>query len=74
MHELTVLYKEQERYEEAEKYFLDTIKGRRLKLGDTHPHTIETLNNLIDLYETWNKAEKAEDWRIKLLEVEAVEQ
>jgi len=68
MHELAVLYKEQARYEEAEKYLLKAVEGRRLKLGDTHPHTIESLNNLIDLYKAWNKPELAKQWRVKLPE------
>jgi hypothetical protein len=55
-----VLYKEQARYNEAEKLLLEAVKGRRLKLGDTHPHTLESLNNLINLYEAWNKPEEAE--------------
>jgi len=29
---------------------------------------------LIDLYEAWNKPEKAEDWRAKLPKTEAVEE
>jgi len=33
------------------------------ELGDKHPHTLQSLNNLIDLYESWNKPEKAEQWR-----------
>ena len=28
-------------------------------------------NQLIDLYEAWNKPEKAEQWRIKLPQIEA---
>jgi hypothetical protein len=72
MHELAVLYKEQARYEEAEKLLLEAVKGRRLKLGDTHPHTIESMNNLIDLYEAWNKPEKADEWRAKLPQTEAM--
>jgi tetratricopeptide (TPR) repeat protein len=71
MHELAVLYKEQARYDEAEKLLLEAIKGRRLKIGVTHPHTKESLNNLIALYEAWNKPEKAKEWRAKLLETEA---
>jgi serine/threonine protein kinase/lipopolysaccharide biosynthesis regulator YciM len=63
---LGVLRREQKRYEEAEKYFLDAVEGRLLKLGDQHPHTIESTNNLIALYEAWNKLEKAEEWREKL--------
>jgi hypothetical protein len=29
------------------------------------------VNNLIDLYEVWNKPEKAEKWRAKLPQTEA---
>jgi len=61
-----MMYKEQARYEEAEKLLLEAVEGRRLKLGEKHPHTIESLNNLIDLYEAWNKPEKANPWRAKL--------
>jgi hypothetical protein len=42
------------------------IKGRRLKLGDKLPHTQELVNNLIALYEVWNKLGKAEKLRIRL--------
>jgi hypothetical protein len=69
-----VLYKEQERYEEAESLLLEAIEGRHLKLSDTHPHMLESWNNLIELYEAWNKPEKAEQWRTKLPKTEAVEQ
>jgi hypothetical protein len=30
------------------------------------------MNELIDLYESWNKPEKAEQWRAKMLQKEAV--
>jgi hypothetical protein len=30
------------------------------------------MNNLIDLYEAWNKPEKAKEWRAKLPQMEAV--
>jgi hypothetical protein len=49
-------------------------RNRRLKLGDTHPHTIESLNSLIDLYEAWNKPEEAREWRVKLAQTETVEE
>jgi len=71
MHELAMLYKEQEQYDQAESLLLETIEGRRLKLGNTHPHTLESLHNLITLYEAWNKPEKAEEWRAKLPKTEA---
>jgi uncharacterized Ntn-hydrolase superfamily protein len=44
------------------------------KLVDEHPQTLESINNLIDLYDAWNKTEEAEEWRTKLTEMEAVEQ
>jgi hypothetical protein len=43
---------------------------RSLKLGDTHPHTIESFRNIIDLYEAWNKPEKANEWKVKLTQIE----
>jgi hypothetical protein len=39
------------------------INGRRLKLGEKHPHTLGSMNNLIELYEAWGKPELAEQWR-----------
>jgi len=32
------------------------------------------MNNLIDLYESWGKPEKAEEWRAKLPKTEAAEE
>ena len=59
MHKLAVLYKEQARYAEAEKLLIEAFKDRLLKLSDKHPHTLESLHNLIDLYEARNKPEEA---------------
>ncbi|MHC4324050.1 MAG: tetratricopeptide repeat protein, partial [Planctomycetota bacterium] len=72
--DLAILYKEQGRYEEAEKFFLEAAEGQSLKLGDTHSHTVESMNNLIELYEAWNKPEQADEWRATLPQTEAVEQ
>lgn len=35
--------------------------------------TMESINNLIDLYEAWDKPEKAKEWRAKLQQTEAME-
>jgi len=32
------------------------------------------IDNLIDLYEAWGKPEKAEEWRAKMSQKEAIEQ
>ena len=66
-----MMYKEQARYDAAEPLLLEAVEGRRLKLGDTHPHTLESWNNLIELYEAWGKPEKANEWRAKLPQIEA---
>lgn len=34
----------------------------------------DPINKLVELYEVWRKHEKAEEWRVKLPETEAVEQ
>jgi len=69
-----VLYKEQARYQDAEKLLLEAVEGHRLKLGDTHPQTLESWHNLIEIYEAWGKPEKAKEWRAKLPETETIEQ
>jgi hypothetical protein len=35
---------------------------------------LESLDNLIDLYEAWDKPEKANEWRAKLPQTEAAEE
>ncbi|MBC8218450.1 MAG: tetratricopeptide repeat protein [Planctomycetes bacterium] len=54
----------------AEPLLLEAVEGRHLKLGDTHPHTIESINNLNELYEAWGNPEEAEKWRAKLPQTE----
>ena len=58
--------------DKVEPLLLEALEGRRLKLGDTHPHTLESLHNLIELYKAWGKPERAEEWRAKLPQTEAV--
>ena len=42
--------------------------------GNDHEFTNAGVNNLIALYEAWNKPEKAEQWRSKLPQTETAEQ
>jgi len=72
--ELAVLYGKSNAYDKAEPLLIEALEGGRLKLGDTHPHTIESWKNLIDLYEAWGKPKKAEELRAKQLQTEAVDQ
>jgi hypothetical protein len=52
---------------------LEVVKGRWLRLGDAHPHALQSLNNLITLYEAWVNPEKAKERQGKLPQAEAVQ-
>ena len=47
-------------------FYSKPLKVNSLKFGYEHPHTLESCLNLIDLYGTWGKPEKAEQWRARL--------
>ena len=70
INDLAVLYPKKSEYDKTEPLLIDGLKGRRLKLGDTHRYTLESLKNLIESYEAWNKPAKAEEWRAKLAQQE----
>ena len=72
--DLTLSHKEHTRYEEAQKLLLKAVPVRRLKLGDSHRHTLESWHRSIDLYEAWDKSEKANEWRAKLPQTEAAKE
>jgi hypothetical protein len=69
-----VFYKEQALYDKAEPLLLEALEGGHLKLGDSHPQTLESRNNLIGLYEASGKPEQAAKWRAELPQAEAVEE
>jgi len=74
LHGLAQVYMHMGEYDKAEPLLLQAIKSRRLKLGDQHPSTVESINTMIKLYESLNRSEEAEQWRAKLPQTEAVEQ
>jgi len=39
---------------------LDAFHGRQTKIGLGHTHTIESLNELVRVYEAWGKPDLAE--------------
>jgi hypothetical protein len=39
-------------------------------LGEEHPDTLVSLNNLIELYDAWGKPEKANEWREEISNIE----
>ncbi len=68
------VYTEQQRYGEAEALLLDAFELSDRVLGPLDQITIESIGKIVDLYEAWGKPEKAEEWRAKLPQTEAVEQ
>lgn len=72
MNDLAILYRKQLLYNEVENLLIEAFEGRRPKLKDNHPHTIEWMNKLITLYEALKKPEKAEEWRAKMPPTEAL--
>ena len=66
--------KEQSRYDDAERLLREALEGRRTKLSDEHPHTLESWHNLIELYKAWDKLEEADKWRAKLPRTEAIDE
>jgi non-specific serine/threonine protein kinase/serine/threonine-protein kinase len=70
--DLASLYREMERYSDAEPLLVEAERVARRKFGSNHEITNTSVNNLILLYKAWNKPEKAEQWRTKLPQTEAV--
>jgi hypothetical protein len=70
-HELGVLYMAQSQFAEAELRLLEAFHGRKAKLGPEHPDAVESLKQLVTLYDSWPKPDEAEKWRAKLASLEA---
>jgi serine/threonine protein kinase len=60
------VYTEQQRYSEAEALLLNAFELSYRVLGPLDQITIESLGKIIELYEAWDKPEKANQWRAKL--------
>ena len=69
-----ILHREQEDDKKAEPLMLGAHNGRQIKLGPEHPHTIESLKQLVTPYEAWNRPGEAAQWRAKLPPNEAIEE
>ena len=71
--DLPAWYMEHARYADAEPLLLEAFHGRETKLGPEHPHTVESLKQLVTLYESWNKPDEAARWRANLVPTKAAE-
>jgi hypothetical protein len=53
-------------YQEAEEQLLAAYEGESALHGDEHRYTREVVANLVHLYESWGKPDRAADWQAKL--------
>ena len=53
---------------------LEAYHGRHARLGLKHQDTLESLKQLVTLYEAWLKPEEAAKWRAKLPPKETIEE
>ena len=60
LNNLASLYKNQGKYDEAEKMFKESLAMRKKMLGEEHPDVAQSLNNLAALYENQGKYDEAE--------------
>ena len=65
---LAILYKELQRYEEAERYYIHVYKNQKMILGKHHPQTLVTCNNIGVLYKTQEQIEKAREYLLESME------
>ena len=54
------------RYAEAEPELLASLDGLQAALGDGHPHIWNAITTLAELYEAWEKPERAKEYRALL--------
>jgi serine/threonine protein kinase len=63
---LANLYVQQARYGEAEPLLQQELRRRERQFGPDHPHTLDSLRELVHLYESWNKPDEAEQYKARL--------
>jgi tetratricopeptide (TPR) repeat protein len=67
-----LLLKSQGKLDEAEVYYTEALEGFRRVLGNEHPYTLYSINDLAELYDAWGKPEEAQKYRDMLPEEDAV--
>jgi tetratricopeptide (TPR) repeat protein len=64
-----MVYREQGKYNRAERLFQHAVEGATKQLGLTHPNTQRYVANFADLYSRWGKPEKAQPLLLQQLAV-----
>jgi hypothetical protein len=60
----------QGKYDESRMFYIEVLDSRRRILGDAHPDTVHSINDLVELHEDWGRAGDAAKYRAMLPEVE----
>ena len=68
MESLAILYRELERFGEAEQLHLRALDGREKALGKTHLTTLSTVSNLGTLYQRQGRLQEAESMHRRALQ------
>lgn len=63
---LGVCSKETKEYEKAESLLITAYSIINSRFGVDHPRTQAALNSIVNLYESWGKPDKAEEYRVML--------
>lgn len=63
IHNLAKIKVKQHLFAESERLFLEALEQRVELLGNDHPDTQTSFRYLAELYDTWNKPEKAAEYR-----------
>ncbi len=63
-----LIYRQMEQYEEAEQLLLQAEEIAHRVFGNDSRITYRSIDDLITLYEAWDKPEKVEKWQMKLSE------
>jgi tetratricopeptide (TPR) repeat protein len=66
---LAVLRSKQEHYDEAKDSFTKALNCRKRQLGDDHPDTLETKNDLAALHKEQGDYDKAEPLLLEAIDV-----
>ena len=54
------MYESQGRYDEAEPLYVECLQKKKVVLGENHPSTLSSINNLAGLYESQGRYDEAE--------------
>jgi len=68
LHKLSGMFLFQGRWDNAEEYLLEAVDSRQRVLGEEHPHTLTSKNNLAATYSNQGRWKEAESLQVQVME------